>query len=141
MGTRADFYVGRGEQAEWLGSIAWDGYPSGMPPELLRSPDADDFRQRVAAFLVMRDDATLPARGWPWPWEYSRTTDYAYAHDDGKVWASYFGHSWFDPIMSEPQEEDGLGKAVFPCMKSRQNVRLDRGSGLIFVTAPKMEEN
>jgi hypothetical protein len=30
MGTRADFYVGRGGQAEWLGSIAWDGYPSGI---------------------------------------------------------------------------------------------------------------
>jgi hypothetical protein len=29
MGTRADFYVGRGETAEWLGSIAWDGNPGG----------------------------------------------------------------------------------------------------------------
>ncbi len=27
MGTRADFYVGLGEQAEWLGSVAWDGNP------------------------------------------------------------------------------------------------------------------
>lgn len=30
MGTRADFYVGVGEQAEWLGSIAWDGNPEGI---------------------------------------------------------------------------------------------------------------
>lgn len=30
MGTRADFYVGRGEQAEWLGSIAWDGNPGAI---------------------------------------------------------------------------------------------------------------
>jgi hypothetical protein len=30
MGTRADFYVGRGETAEYLGSIAWDGYPDGL---------------------------------------------------------------------------------------------------------------
>jgi hypothetical protein len=29
MGTRADFYVGRGKDAEWLGSVAFDGYPSG----------------------------------------------------------------------------------------------------------------
>jgi len=26
MGTRADFYVGMGKDAEWLGSVAWDGY-------------------------------------------------------------------------------------------------------------------
>jgi len=32
MGTRADFYVGRGKTAEWLGSIAWDGYPAGLWP-------------------------------------------------------------------------------------------------------------
>lgn len=37
MGTRADFYVGRGPEAEYLGSIAWDGHPEGMPSELLRS--------------------------------------------------------------------------------------------------------
>lgn len=31
MGTRADFYIGRGENAEWLGSIAWDGDPWPTP--------------------------------------------------------------------------------------------------------------
>ena len=25
MGTRADFYVGVGKKAEWLGNVAWDG--------------------------------------------------------------------------------------------------------------------
>jgi hypothetical protein len=30
MGTRADFYIGRGTEAEWLGSVAWDGYPGGV---------------------------------------------------------------------------------------------------------------
>lgn len=30
MGTRADFYVGRGPDAEWIGSTAWDGYPDGF---------------------------------------------------------------------------------------------------------------
>ncbi len=29
MGTRADFYTGRGQTAQWLGSIAWGGYPVG----------------------------------------------------------------------------------------------------------------
>ena len=26
MGTRADFYIGSGKDAEWLGSVAFDGY-------------------------------------------------------------------------------------------------------------------
>ena len=26
MGSRADFYIGEGTEAEWLGSVAWDGY-------------------------------------------------------------------------------------------------------------------
>ena len=30
MGTRADLYIGRGTDAEWIGSVAWDGYPSGL---------------------------------------------------------------------------------------------------------------
>ena len=30
MGTRADFYIGKGTDAEWLGSIAWNGYPDGI---------------------------------------------------------------------------------------------------------------
>lgn len=30
MSTRADFYVGRGAEAEWIGSISWDGYPDGV---------------------------------------------------------------------------------------------------------------
>lgn len=33
MGTRADFYVGRGTEAEWIGSIALDGYPDGIPDD------------------------------------------------------------------------------------------------------------
>ena len=35
MGTRADFYVGKGKDSEWLGSIAWDWYPDGIPDNIL----------------------------------------------------------------------------------------------------------
>ena len=38
MGTRADFYVGRGESAEWLGSVAWDGNPRGIDDPVLTTP-------------------------------------------------------------------------------------------------------
>lgn len=121
MGTRADFYIGRGKNAEWLGSIAWDGYPSGIDEPLLLSTSEQEFRQELSLFLK-RDDATLPEDGWPWPWEDSETTDYAYALDDGKVYASCFGSPWFDPT-DEPEDVEDLEGDLpsFPNMETGQS--------------------
>lgn len=140
MGTRADFYIGRGADAEWLGSIAWDGYPPGITPHgektvrrynemvhvdeewpagahLFDATNEADFRARVERFFQYRKDVTRPAEGWPWPWEDSCTTDYAYAFDGGTVWASCFGHAWFDPrVVQDGDNGDMPGEkcAVFP---------------------------
>jgi len=130
MGTRADFYVGRGEKAEWLGSIAWDGYPDGIDPKLLKSETEEDYRYNLKQFFEEREDVTLPENGWPWPWEDSRTTDYAYAFDVGKVWASCFGNKWFNPLKKEPKHKE-VKEAVFPNMKSIQKVTLGKRSGVI----------
>lgn len=127
MGTRADFYVGRGETAEWIGSISWDGY-----------------RTAVAAFLAERDDATLPIELWPWPWENSQTTDYAYAWDDRKVYGAGFGYSWWEVDLTaencgEPEEAAPAQKVAFPDMSSRKgdiNHIMSR-SGMIVVSRPK----
>lgn len=86
MGTRADFYVGKGKDAEWIGSIAWDGYRSGINQAVLEAKSDEAFRHAVAVFFVDRDDVTLPARGWPWPWDTSATTDCSYWFFDGQVW-------------------------------------------------------
>ena len=131
MGARADFYVGRGEKAEWLGSIAWDGNPSGIPIKLRKSETESIFRDLVASFLVTRDDKTLPADGWPWLWEDSRTTDYAYAFDGGKVLVSCFGHEWFDSWKKGPEDDEGGKMAIFPNMKAIQKVSFGRNSGFL----------
>src|SRR5258708_6288653 len=132
MGTRADFYVGRGPEAEWLGSIAWDGNPGsiGSDGSIVLAATEADYRRQGAAFPASRDDATLPEQGWPWPWDDSRTTDYAYAFDGGMVWSSCFGHEWFrvDPTaeyFGEPTDEserDIPKNAVFPDMAERKAV-------------------
>src|SRR4051812_10557277 len=129
MGTRADFYVGRGETAEWLGSIAWDGYPSGLYDTLRFSVETEEaWRQNIADTLSQRDDATTPDKGWPWPWDDSGTTDYAYAFDGGKVYASNFGRPWFvvEPEgvdFGEPDEDEESGPAAtFPDMSARKDV-------------------
>lgn len=136
MGTRADFYVGRGKSAEWLGSIAMDGYPDGnvSNPQygpLIKAASEPEFRERVAMLIAGVGHGTTPAQGWPWPWEDSRTTDYAYAFDGGTVWASGFGRAWFDPNEPEPDRGDEPKSAVFPNMKDRQRVTLGSRSGLI----------
>lgn len=165
MGTRADFYVGRGIEAEWLGSIAWDGYPAGITPNeeatapaYHNGPDRHvdgewpegahlfdaiteaEYRERVGRFFQYREDATRPADGWPWPWEDSQTTDYAYAFDGGKVWASCFGHEWFDPNAPEPDDEEirSTKPTLFPNMKARANVAMPgtNRSGMMVIEVP-----
>lgn len=108
MGTRADFFVGIGPQAEWLGSIAWDGYPNGNPEPIFAAQSLDDFRRIVAAILV--DHGTQPAGKWPWPWHDHRTTDYAYAwapdaHSNERVVISGFGRPWRTQAELEAHEE------------------------------------
>lgn len=95
MGTRADFYVGTGPNAEWIGSISYDGYPDGTPATLLKSTNEVEFRSEVIKILSDPEIlSTSPAEGWPWPWEDSRTTDYAYAWDLAEVVLSGFGRPW-----------------------------------------------
>lgn len=145
MGTRADFYLGRGRDAVWLGSFAWDGDPATVATRL--SLDAGqhiaseaDWRESVAAMLKATADATYPEMGWPWPWEDSTTTDYAYAwvHPEAEVMVSCFGSPWVElpVVLATPDDwvDTRTSPAVFPNMKAIQNVRWDEGSGVIVIT-------
>lgn len=144
MGTRADFYVGRGADAEWLGSIAFDGYPhhtyeTGVPASVLTATDEPGYRTAVSGVLAATDSATLPEQGWPWPWEDSGTTDWGYAFDCGSVWACRFGHGWFpatdeQPDLDDPEVWAGLAAAVFPRFsKDRSALAGDIRSGVIAI--------
>lgn len=45
MGTRADFYIEVGNELkpkDWLGSIAWDGYPKGIPASIKKAKTKND---------------------------------------------------------------------------------------------------
>lgn len=135
MGSRADFYKNRElEKMEWLGSIAWDGYPEGIDRDVLEAKTEEQYDLALKEFFRERNDVTLPAQGWPWPWDDSKTTDYAYAFENGKVLASCFGHPWFDPLeKEEDNDEDDSAKMEFPDMKDRKKVRPpnDPGSGIM----------
>lgn len=152
MTTRADFYVGEGPEADWLGSIAYDGYPAGLEDSrVLEATTEAEYRNAVSEFLVSRNDATMPDEGWPWPWDDSSISDYAYAWMDDKLWSSCTGSRWFlvQPeldCLGEPREpgddfddQDKARKVIrdypsFPDMSSRKRVKLGGpGSGLIIL--------
>jgi hypothetical protein len=131
MGTRADFYVGRGKDAEWLGSIAWDGYS--IPKDVSVAKTETEYRQAIKDFFAERDDVTLPENGWPWPWKTSNTTDFAYAFDGGNVYASCFGSKWAECPVSDDHEWDEGEPAIFPDMSERKNVQMNAKKGGVFV--------
>ncbi len=130
MGTRADFYINRGKEAKWIGSIAWDGYPSAISKEVLKAKTETDFIEAFNNFVKDRDDYTDPSMGWPWPWNDSTTTDYAYAFDmiDNKVYVSCFGGTWSTPSKYNPKNNHRNKKELFPDMSRIKKVALD-GSG------------
>ena len=108
-----------------------------MDRELLSCTAEGKWRAEVSQMLDQRNDATTPIMGWPWPWDNSRTTDYAYAFDEGKVWAASFGTCWFDPLQPEPELSNIKQWCVFPDMSSIKNVAMDKRSGLLFLRIPK----
>ncbi len=119
MGTRADFYVGKGNNAEWIGSKAWDGYEWG---ERLKNKDNDEitsarteqeYRGAVNSMLKAHNDATTPDMGWPWPWDNSCTTDCAYCFVDGKLEAFSWGKPWDDENEDDSTAIDWAGSRYF----------------------------
>ncbi len=94
MGTRSDFYLNRGPAARYLGSLALDSHPEGLPDSLLEARTEADFVREVEALL---SEHGIPGEsGWPWPWRDSATTDYAYAFHEGavRVRTGSLWHDW-----------------------------------------------
>lgn len=137
MPSRADFYVGRGAEAEWLGSLAWDAYPKGLPDEIREATDEQVFRGHVETLLAGRGDSTTPEEGWPWVWDDSRKTEYSYAFDPkkGKAFASCYGSSWWQLARPEPDRTTLKRKAaIFPDMSLRNKIATnDDGKGVLII--------
>lgn len=136
MGTRADFYIGRGTDARWLGSCAYDGWAEAL--EAVCAAKSDKEYVEAVAQRLMEPDGTHPVQGWPWPWDDSHTTDFAYAWDEGAVHVSMFGGTWLSAEQvlereaAEVIEDWPEGpEPIFPDMKARQAVTYGPRSGLI----------
>ena len=90
MGTNADFYVGRGRSAQFLGGISMDGYPSAISDDILGATTEEKYRKAVKTFLSSRTDLTSSLSI-----KLSKSfTDYIYAFDDGEVY-SFDSRRWW----------------------------------------------
>ncbi len=135
MGTRADFWIGTDPATmEWLGSIAWDGYPSGIDAAVLEARDKEEYEIQLGSFLFDRDDVTRPEDGWPWPWKNSYLTDFAYTFDGERVLCSCFGSPW-QVAMEFEDAEDESHQVEFPDMTGVKSIAWGKRSGLIVVHA------
>jgi len=82
MATKADFYVGIGPDAEWLGSIFNNGDVWHIPLNILIQVNQIMFEELTLEFLQTKD-SVIADRGdkWDHPWADSRITDYTYMFD------------------------------------------------------------
>lgn len=106
--TKADFYIGQGKKANWIGSIYSDGYPQSIPLDILICINPILYEELVVDFIKSKNGVVRSEGGkWPWAWGDSRTTDYAYIFEPliDKVLASQCGGPLFDPIVIAQGED------------------------------------
>jgi hypothetical protein len=122
MGTGADFYLGTGTKAKYLGSIFYDGHFGGsMTRNVSNAKTQLGFRAAVEA-LAFNSDASWSAK-WRWKWPTSATTDYAYHFLRGTVYVSCMGrgyrtpayYKWWEAAMRAAELAEAAGvEPVWP---------------------------
>lgn len=150
MGTRADFYVRKSNELNWMGSIAWDGYSIG---NIGKSKTERQFLNRLKSFLSERDDATYPENGWPWPWKNSKLTDEIWVFDceTNSIWRGWKDTGEYKDhtapyLFYKGEKQQGIDENfdevdvpgavawLMPDMADIQNVQMGAKSGLIIVS-------
>jgi hypothetical protein len=93
MGTRADFYIGKGRNAKWVGSVSHDGYKSGVKT-VLESDTEESYLKNISELETYIDTS----KGWPWPWKTSTFSDYSYYWtDEGIITLGFYHGKKEDP--------------------------------------------
>lgn len=118
---KADFYIGLGEDARWLGSISDHGAPCDVDNgyDLFNTSGAnDDYDERsfadAVSSIVAADGGHWAESGASWPWVYptSTGTDYTYAWNNGCI------HVFERGYMVAQHYPNGARRAsTFPLMK------------------------
>ena len=121
---KADFYVGLGRNAEWIGSVSKCGEVWEVSPKLLLQVNQTMYEEEVIEYINFCEGVVANHKcQWPWTWVDSRMTDYSYFFlpEMEKVYMSIEGGIILDPvkiIQGEPLTEANayLGTPHFPLM-------------------------
>jgi len=93
MNIDADFYIGKGKEAEWLGSVSSNGdintiARSSFGQQFLECHTPELFKHFVSNYLHQYRNSVLASQCWPWLWGDSGTTDRSYWFFDDKIWCA-----------------------------------------------------
>jgi len=134
---KADFYIGLGETARWLGSIGEGGEPARMEQYDLfnTGSSVEDYTEQsfIDAVRVIVGDAQdddVPCSVWAdrageWPHDHntSADTDYTYAFNNGCI------HVFEEGYMVAQHYPNGARRpSVFPSMARKHPVNPVAGS-------------
>ena len=129
MSTKADFYVGTGKDAEWIGTLLKNGSVYYIPMDILIQVNKTMFEEMVLELLSLKQ-SVIPDKGDKWihPWEDSRVTDYVYMFDNNKEKVMMYQCGidlLLDPVkiiqgQSLSECIESYDKPEFPVMISKQ---------------------
>ena len=123
--NKADFYVGLGPGAEWIGSVKKCGELWAITTSILLQVSRTMYEEMVIEYIqfcegVVGDHVCK----WPWDWNDSQMTDYSYIFvpEHHRVYMSMLGQDLIDPIKILQGEDilhslvPGIGAPEFPQM-------------------------
>ncbi len=121
---KADFYVGTGRKADWIGSVNRCGEIWAISTPILLQVNRTMYEEMVIEYINFCEGVVANhVCQWPWEWQDSRMTDYSYIFvpDHAKVYMSIEGGDLLDPIKVIQGESllDAncyLGPPMFPVM-------------------------
>lgn len=121
---RADFYVGMGLDAEWLGSVSRCGEIWAISTPILLQVNQTMYEESVIEYIKYCEGVVANhVCQWPWIWNDSRMTAFSYMFlpEYNKVFMSIMGEELLDPIKimqgeSIIESDVKLGAPDFPLM-------------------------
>lgn len=121
---KADFYVGMGRDALWVGSVSKSGEIWDMSIDILIQVNKTMYEELAVEYINFYDGIVANhVCQWPWPWADSKMTDYSYIFmpEYEKVFMSMEGGDLLDPIKIMQgkdmiESNAHLGPPIFPIM-------------------------
>ncbi len=121
---KADFYVGMGSNADWIGSVEKCGEVWALDTTILIQVNKTMYEELVIEYIKFyKGIVANHVCQWPWEWTDSRMTNYSYIFipEHEKVYMSIEGGDLMDPIKviqgeSIIEANAMLGPPIFPLM-------------------------